>query len=148
MAFPFFALLEVITRKAESFKFWGFFSPKNCTSPAEPHNSGVPSPGQHIQLQCLPTLSRSSLPSLWVPEPACIISANVFFYTGEKIKPLFALPRQLELPPPYLGSATASSARLLSQPNTVEAEENSAFPDLLLLPSCRAGSTLSTTSVW
>lgn len=56
------------------------------------------------------------------------------FFIQEKIKPLFALPRQLELPPPYLGSATASSAKLLSQPNSVEAEENSAFPNLLCSP--------------
>lgn len=40
----------------------------------------------------------------------------------QKIKPLFALPLQLEFPPPYLGSGTASSARLLSQPNQRRAQ--------------------------
>lgn len=45
----------------------------------------------------------------------------------QKIKPLFALPLQLEFPPPYLGSGTASSARLLSQPNQRRAQH---------LPAC------------
>lgn len=134
-------------KKSRICQVFGFFSKElsksssatqsRCAISRPAHTTAVPP-------EIVQEFSSKPFPC-WVPKPACIISANVFIQ--KKIKPLFALPCQLELPPPYLGSATASSARLLSQPNTVEAEKSSAFHNLLLLP-CRAGSTLSATSVW
>lgn len=141
MAFSFLVLLQVVTRKTEPFKFWRFFFPKNCTSPAVPHNPGVPSPGLHAQLQCLPKLSRSSLPK---PFQACIHNFSKCFYTGEdKASVCFTLPAGITSP--LSGLSHCLLSQLLSQPNSVEAEESSAFHNLPLLP-CRAGSTLSATS--
>lgn len=120
MAFSFLALLEVDTRKAESFKFWCFF-PQRAVQVLQ---------GQTIQMCHLQACTHHCSASLNCPGVsfqalsmlsswACMHNFNNFFLM-QKIKALFALPLQLELPPPYLGSGTASSARLLSQPNTAQ----------------------------
>lgn len=113
MAFSFLALLEVVVRKAESFKFWGFFFPqelyKSCRATQSRCAISRPAHTTAVPPQIVREFSSKPFPCR-APKPACIISANVFYTGVDKASVCFTSPAGITSPLSGLSHCLLSQA--------------------------------------